>query len=357
MDGSGPAGPEIRIDQLTGMRTVLAPGRAERPDAFQAVPPVSNPDAAERCPFCEGREDRTPPELWAARPGGGGADTPGWLQRSVPNLYPALAADGQRASAGGPRDSGLTSGADPLRSSARAAEPELFRTAAADGTHEVIVHSPAHVTRLAELGPEGLAGALDAWRERMRAHSAEASQVHLIVNEGPLAGASLEHSHAQLYALPFVPAEIARERERFNAYHERTMGSHLLEDVLVEEVRRRDRLVAVDSEAALLCPWSSRSPFEMRIVPRSSEPSFERDNRGAGMLWTALQALGGIFGTTPQLNLWVRTAPRGTEEFQWHIDIAPRLTIKAGFELGTGVDINTYAPERAAADLRAALGE
>ena len=179
--------------------------------------------------------------------------------------------------------------------------------------------------------------------------------MHLIVNEGPLAGASLEHTHAQLYALPFVPAEVARERERFNAYHERTMGSHLLEDVLVEEVRRRDRLVAVDGEAALICPWSSRSPFELRMIPRSAEPRFERDSRGAGMLWTALQALEGVFGATPQLNLWIRTAPRSTKEFQWHIDIAPRLSVKAGFELGTGVDINTYPPERAAADLRAAL--
>ena len=356
MSPSGPSGPEIRIDQLTGMRTVLAPGRAERPDAFQAIAPLSNPDAIERCPFCEGREDRTPAEIWASRPGGGGPDTPGWRQRSVPNLYPALAADGSEAP-GGPRDSGLTSGADPLRSSARASESELFRAVAASGSHEVIVNSPRHLTRLAELGADGLAEALEAWRVRMRAHSADSSQVHLIVNEGPLAGASLEHTHAQLYALPFVPAEIARERERFNAYHERTMGSHLLEDVLVEEVRRRDRLVAVDSEAALICPWSSRSPFELRIVPRTAEPSFERDSRGAGMLWTALRALEGVFGTTPQLNLWVRTAPRATEEFQWHIDLAPRLTTKAGFELGTGVDINTYPPERAAADLRAALGE
>ena len=85
----------------------------------------------------------------------------------------------------------------------------------------------------------------------MAAHAGEASYVHLIVNEGRDAGASLEHSHAQLYALPFVPAEIARERERYTAYNERTMGSHLLEDVLVEEVRRRERLVAIDDEAAL----------------------------------------------------------------------------------------------------------
>jgi UDPglucose--hexose-1-phosphate uridylyltransferase len=181
--------------------------------------------------------------------------------------------------------------------------------------------------------------------------------VHLIVNEGPLAGASLEHTHSQLYGLRFVPAEVARERERTTAYHQRTMGSHLLGDVATEEVRRRERLVAIDDESILLCPWAARSPFELRIVPRRPAPSFEAGGEGgAAMLATALRALGGVFGSVPQLNLWIRTAPRGTQEFCWHLDIVPRLTIRAGFELGTGVDINTYPPERAAADLREGLG-
>lgn len=347
--------PELRIDQLTGLRTLLAPGRAERPDAFAAPPAEAAAGAAESCPFCEGREDRTPPEVWANRPGGGPADTPGWQQRSVPNLYPALAGD-TGAAADGPLASGLSSAADPLRTSSRTSEPELFKRVPAEGAHEVIVHSPRHVTALADLDAGELAGAVAAWRERMAVHVAEASHVHLIVNEGPAAGASLEHSHAQLYALPFVPAEVARERERHTAWNQRTMGGHLLEDVMVEEVRRRERLVAIDDEAALFCPWASRSPFEMRLVPRSAEPRFERDERGAEMLGRALAGLRELFPPGGvQLNLWVRSAPRGTDEFHWHIDIVPRLSVKAGFELGTGVDINTYAPERAAADLRAVV--
>ena len=134
------------------------------------------------------------------------------------------------------------------------------------------------------------------------------------------------------------------------------MGAHLLDDVATEEVRRRERLVAVDDEALLVCPWASRSPFELRVIPRRPAPRFEDDEGGAAMIATALRALGGALGAVPQLNLWVRTAPRGAEEFCWHIDIVPRLTIRAGFELGTGVDINVYPPERAAADLREALG-
>jgi UDPglucose--hexose-1-phosphate uridylyltransferase len=220
----------------------------------------------------------------------------------------------------------------------------------------VIVGAPRHAISLAQLSEAELESAVDAWRVRMRAHP-DAAYVHLIVNEGPEAGASLEHTHAQLYALRFVPAEIARERERATAYHERTMGGHLLADVATEEIRRRERLVAVDDEALLICPWASRSPFELRVVPRTPSPRFEVDDRGAAMLATALDVLAKVLGGLPQLNLWVRTAPRGADEFCWHIDILPRLATRAGFELGTGVEINTYPPERAAADLRAALAE
>jgi len=355
MAHGGPA-PEIRIDQLTGQRALLAPGRRDRPRAFAPIAAEPVPDADATCPFCAGREDRTPPEVWANRPGGGEPDSPGWLQRSVPNLYPALTGPDPGAGSARPaHDSGLTSAADPLRSSARTSEPDLFRTASAHGAHEVIVSSPRHVACLADLDDAELAGAMAAWRTRIAAHAGEASLVHLCVNEGPLAGATLPHTHAQLFALPFVPTEIARERERFTAYHERTMGGHLLEDVLVEEVRRRERLVAIDDEAALICPWASRSPYELRLVPRSVAPRFDRDDRGAALLAQALAALATRFGGSPQLNLWVRTAPRGSDEFHWHIDIAPRLTVRAGFELGTAIEINSVPPELAAAELRESL--
>ena len=335
---------------------MLAPGRAERPDAFQAIPAESRPDAAETCPFCEGREDRTPPEVWADRPSGGAADTPGWRARSVPNLYPVLGAVPADPAGTAVSETGITSAADPLADSRRTGDPDLFAAEPAAGSHEVIVSSPRHQTSLAGLDDDELTTAVEAWRERMRALGPASSYTHLIVNEGPLAGASLEHTHAQLYGLQFVPAEVARERERATAYHQRTMGSHLLGDVATDEVRRRERLVAIDDEAILLCPWASRGPFELRIVPRRPAPAFEADGQGgAAMLATALRALAGVFGSLPQLNLWVRTAPRGAEEFCWHLDLLPRLTTRAAFEQGTGVEINTYPPERAASDLREAL--
>lgn len=275
----------------------------------------------------------------------------------VPNLYPALGDESEEASEATSADAGaFSSSGDPLLASRRAGEPDLFSSRPANGAHEVVINAPQHATAMAELDEAQFTDAIATWRERMRAH-ADASYVQLIVNEGGGAGASLEHSHAQLYALPFVPAAVARERERAGAYGERTAGGGLLSDVLVEEVRRAERLVAIDDEAALICPWASRSPFELRVVPRREAASFADDEGGAAMIRTAMRALAARFDGPPELNLWVRTAPRGAERFHWHVDIAPRLTIKAGFELGTGVDINVYPPERAAGDLREALGD
>jgi UDPglucose--hexose-1-phosphate uridylyltransferase len=180
--------------------------------------------------------------------------------------------------------------------------------------------------------------------------------VHVIVNEGREAGASLPHTHAQLYALPFVPAAVARERERFTAYFERTQGRNLLEDLLQEEVRRRERLVAVDDEAVAISPFAARVPFQLQIVPRRPRARFEDDGPlGARMLHQTLARLCAVLGALPPLNLWIRTAPRGAEHFCWRIDLLPRLTQLAGLELGTGLNLNTVAPERAAAALRDAL--
>jgi UDPglucose--hexose-1-phosphate uridylyltransferase len=322
--------PEIRVDPFTGLRAIIAGDRLTRPGGGFAVEPPP-PIDAESDPFLEGHEDRTPPELYAVRPGGGAPDTPGWTVRVVPNLYPAL-------------------GPAPEEELPRHANPDLFFAKPAVGAHEVIVNSPRPVTTLSELTADELAAAVDVWRERMRAHDG-ASYVHLIVNERREAGASLPHTHAQLYALDFVPAAIARERERFGAYGTRTMGGNMLADLVQEEVRMRERLVAYDAEAVLLAPFASRVPYQLMIAPRAARARFEDDGpTGARLLHDALQRLSRLLGASPPLNLWVRTAPVGS----WRIDVFPRLTHLAGLELGAGVNLNIVSPERAAAELRAA---
>jgi UDPglucose--hexose-1-phosphate uridylyltransferase len=300
--------------------------------------PSFDPD---KDPFLEGHEDRTPPELFALRPGGGAPDTPGWSVRVVPNLYPALSR---------PEEGEPSPGADPLASGR--GEPELFASRTAEGAHEVIVNAPQPVTSLAELAPEQVQTAMEVWRERMRTHAAS-PYVHVIVNEGREAGASLPHTHAQLYGLPFVPAAVARERERFTAYFERTQGRNLLEDLLQEEVRLRRRVVSIDREAVAIAPFASRVPFQLQIIPRKPRARFEDDGPlGGALLHQILGRLERVLGGLPPLNLWVRTAPRGAESFCWRIDLLPRLTHLAGLELGTGVNLNIVPPERAAELLR-----
>jgi UDPglucose--hexose-1-phosphate uridylyltransferase len=216
----------------------------------------------------------------------------------------------------------------------------------------VIVNAPQPVSSLADLPLAQVLSAVDTWRERMRAHSASAC-VQLIVNERRAAGASLPHTHAQLYALEFVPAAVARERERFGAYATRTQGQNLLGDLVAEEVRRQERIVAIDAEAVLMAPYASRLPFQLMLAPRTPRPRFEDDGpSGAALLHDGLCRLARHLGASPPLNLWVRTAPRGADHFCWRIDVLPRLTHLAGLELSTGININIVAPEQAAALLR-----
>jgi UDPglucose--hexose-1-phosphate uridylyltransferase len=323
--------PEIRVDPLNGLRTIVAGARATRPGGGFHVQPAEALDP-ETDPFLAGHEDRTPAEVYAVRPDGGAPNTPGWTVRVVPNLYPALDPESP----------------DPPR----AADTDLYTAHGARGHHEVIVNAPEPVTSLVDLAPEQVEHAMETWRARLR-HHADAACRHLIVNERREAGASLPHTHAQLYALDFVPAAIAREREHFGAYATRTMGGNLLADLVQSEVRQRERVVAIDDEAVLLAAYASRVPYQLLLVPRRPRPRFEDDGPlGAHLLHDALRRLRERLGAMPPLNLWLRTAPRGADFFCWRIEIQPRLTHLAGLELGAGVNLCIVAPEQAAQELR-----
>jgi UDPglucose--hexose-1-phosphate uridylyltransferase len=326
--------PEVRVDPLTGLKSIVTPDRATRPGGGLSAEPCP-PIDPETDPFAEGHEDQTPPEVYAVRRPGTAPDGPGWSVRVVPNLYPALDPSPEE------RD--------------RSAHPDLFTATPARGAHEVVINAPDPVASLAELDLDQVRTAVGVWRQRMRAHADEAAYVHVIVNERREAGASLPHTHAQVYAMDFVPAAVARERERFGAYAERTMGGNLLQDLVQEEVKLGDRIVAIDDEAVLMVPYGARFPYQLMLAPRRPRARFEDDGpTGAALMYDGLSRLARRLGASPPLNLWVRTAPRGADPFCWRIDIAPRLTQLAGLELGTGVHLNIVAPERAAAELRAA---
>jgi UDPglucose--hexose-1-phosphate uridylyltransferase len=315
---------EVRVDPLSGLKTIIAPGRAQRPGAgfeVSAAPPI---DPAQD-PFLPGHEDQTTPTIYT--------DGDPWRVRVFNNLYPVLAPGGEAP----PRD----------------ANPDLFTAQPATGEHEMIVNAPEPVSSLSDLAPEQLALAVETWRERLRAHP-DAPFRHLVVNERTEAGSSQPHTHAQLLALPFVPAAVAREREHFGAYAVRTMGGNLLADLVQEEVRRRERIVAIDAEAVLIAPYASRMPYHLMIAPRRTRARFEDEGpAGAALIGDALRRLKARLGASPPLNLWVRTAPAGAEHFCWRIEILPRIGQPAGLELGAGVNVCALAPETAAAELRA----
>ena len=281
------------------MRGPAVPAASWRPTPAPAIDPESDP-------FADGHEDRTPPELFALRPNGAGPDTPGWQVRVVPNLYPALEPDSEappaarqpRAVLVGPRDR------------------------RARGDHQFPASRSARWAswRPSSSRPRWTSGASGC------ASTATPPCLHLIVNERREAGASLPHTHAQLYALEFVPAAIARERERFGAYATQTMGGNLLADLVQQEVRERERIVAIDDEAVLLSAYAGRVPYQLMIAPRTPRARFEDDGpTGAALLDDALRRLARRLGASPPLNLWVRTAPQGAEHFCWRIDILPRL--------------------------------
>ena len=222
--------------------------------------------------------------------------------------------------------------------------PSLFASLPARGAHELIEHAGA----LAERSVEQAQAAVDLWRERMRAHD-DAAYVHVGVDEN-----AAGESRAQLHAFAFVPAAVARERERFGAHALRTMGANLLEDLVAEEVRRRERVVAIDGEAVLWCPYASRHPYALTLAPRRRRERFQDDGAtGAALLHHGLTLLARRLGSRTPLSLWVRTAPRGAERFCWRIDVVARPAAADGLELGTEIARNPVAPERAAADLRA----
>jgi len=339
--------PELRIDPLSGHKTIVAGERSLRPGGAPSCA-APEPIDPEKDPFADGHEDRTPPELYAVRPNGGAPNSSGWTVRVVPNLYPALApAQEHDEHERGQRDR-------PTFKSEPRGQPDLFACAPATGAHEVIINGPQSVLSLSELPCEQVCAAVEVWRERMRAH-ADSAYVQLIVNERREAGASLPHTHAQLYALDFVPAAVARERERAGAHTTRTMGQSLLGDLVAEEVRRRERIVAIDDEAVLMAPYASRLPFQMMLAPRTPRARFEDAGpTGAALLHDGLCRLARHLGSSPPLNMWVRTAPRGTEDFCWRIDVMPRLTHLAGLELSTDLNLNIVAPEQAATLLREA---
>jgi UDPglucose--hexose-1-phosphate uridylyltransferase len=306
------AGPEWRADPLTGRRVLIAPDRADRPIGIRLT-----------CPFCEGHEAETPPEVYAVRPTGSAPNGPGWRVRVVPNRYAALHLDAHHAGGG---------------------EPGI-------GVAEVFLESPHHETRFRRLSPAPAALALRSWRDRLRHWRADGrlAFAQVFKNEGPGAGASVQHCHSQLIGVPFVPALVAEELSA-------VAGEPCAFCRWVEAEVGGPRFVAAAEGFVVLCPVAPRFPGETWLLPRRHVAHFEDATDAdlehlAGVL---LDLLGRVAALgDPDLNLIVKSAPfRYAGPYHWRIEVLPRFNSGAGWEWATGLMINTLLPERAAELLR-----
>jgi UDPglucose--hexose-1-phosphate uridylyltransferase len=351
--------PELRKDPVTRRWVIIANERAARPSDFPKGESEAGPSPT--CPFCEGREPTTPPEIAAIRRPGTPPDTPGWQVRVVPNKYPALRIEG----------------------STDVTMEGMFEGMGGVGAHEVIIETPQHSAHPGVMPPDHLASVLWMYRERYRDLDRDPRFKYLLLfrNHGRQAGASLSHPHSQLIALPIVPKRAVEELEGAQAYFARE-GRCIYCDIAKQETGEGGaaaagaadgahpggaalggaaarRLVWANDEFVAFAPYASWCPFELWILPRRHTASFGA--LGDGQLHPLAETLHGVLSRlhaclhNPPYNYIIHTAPYDEKMdhfYHWHIEVLPRLSQVAGFEWGSGFYINTVPPEDAARYLR-----
>lgn len=333
--------PEFRRDPLHNVWVVFAPERQRRPQDY--LPSVLQEGMLD--PFAEGNERLTPSEVYAIRPEKSKPNEPGWQVRVVPNRYPAMRIEGA-----------LTS--HPVG---------LYDHMNGIGAHEVIIETPNGTQAMEDLPVPSIAQVFSSYRERILDLDKDHRFQHIYIfkNVGPSAGASLSHAHSQLVALPLIPSSIEGKLNRARAHYAAKQRS-LFSDILHTERTDGTRLVAENDSYVLFCPYASRFPFEMSVLPKRHHPDFVSCSPNelhdlAEIFRFAIERLNAVL-EKPGYNLLLHTAPLQrphTDRFDstrydycWHLEIIPRFNALAGFEIGLGAYINTVYPEEAARFLR-----
>ena len=331
--------PEMRQDPTTKEWVIIATERAKRPHDFRkGGPSPEKPAYKADCPFCPGNEHMTPPETLAYRKGGI-PNGSGWWVRVVPNKYPALVSVG---------------------SLERKEEKGFFRKMDGVGLHEVVIGSPIHNQLFPLLDDYHVSETLLAYRERYLALRQD-PRIKLIIifkNHGISAGTSLEHTHSQIVATAVVPSNI-RKKLVEAARHYDDYGCCVYCDLVEEERSFGKRIVLETEKFVVLHPFASRFPFETWIVPKIHQASFgditpDESGEFARVLKTTLFKIYSKLND-PDYNYVIHTAPvkdEGEDYYHWHLQIIPRLTTTAGFEMGSGIYINVSFPEETASFLR-----
>jgi len=327
--------PELRKDPVIGRWVIIATERGKRPTDFASEP--TGPTSS-FCPFCEGNEDKTPPEIMAYRNAGTGPNKPGWRLRVVPNKFPALQIEGSLDKRG----------------------EGIYDRMHGIGAHEVIIETPEHHLTLTELPSEHIQNVLWAYRDRMADLKRDTRFTYGMIfkNVGKTAGASLEHTHSQIIVLPTVPRTVADEMRGSKTFFD-YRGRCIFCDMIRQELDTGTRIVLDGEEFVAFEPYAARFPFETWILPKRHASHYENLQRLvveelAYCLKTTLLKIEKALNM-PAYNYIVHTTPFENpeiEHYHWHIEIIPRLTKVAGFEWGTGFYINPVPPESAAEFLR-----
>src|SRR5579885_66269 len=331
----GPQLPELRKDPITGRWVIIATDRAKRPNDFSRQPVISRGSA--NCPFDAGREFKTPPEILSYRTSGG-PNQPGWTLRVIPNKFPALRVEGELTREG----------------------EGLYDKMSGVGAHEVIIESPDHVLSIGDLPEKSVEDLFWAFRDRITDLKKDRRLRYIILfkNHGEAAGASLEHTHSQLIALPVIPGRAQEELDGAKIYfdfRERCIYC----DIVRQETLSGERLVSETDRFLVVEPFAPRFPFETWIVPKRHDSHFEESDAGtlqnlAGVLRQTLRKIDQVL-ERPAYNFIVHSAPLQEPQlahYHWHVEIIPKLTKVAGFEWGTGFYINPTPPEESAKFLR-----
>jgi UDPglucose--hexose-1-phosphate uridylyltransferase len=327
--------PEIRKDPVTGRLVILSAERAQRPQPFALD---RNPVDMGPCPFCAGNETMTPPEVFAYRADQKHSDRPGWTVRVVPNKYPAVVNDGNSSKY----------------------KDGIYEWMNGLGVHEVIIESPDHVENMAMLSEKQFEQVLLAYRDRMLYLSSDKRWRYILLykNQGTEAGATLPHVHSQLIALPLAPKEVADEMTGARGYFDST-GDCVYCELIRREIHDGRRIVAGNERFVVLCPYASRFCYEVWVLPRKHLSCFDTTPKDdlAELSRTLRQILIRLNRqlADPPFNYMIHSNPLGEAEngfYHWHMEIVPKLTQVAGFELGSGSYINPVVPEDAARLLR-----
>ena len=327
--------PELRKDPILGRWIIISTERGKRPTDFMVE---ESPGKGGFCPLCPGNEATTPKEVLSYGRESQIPDDPGWTLRVVPNKYPALVIEGDLDKEG----------------------EGIYDKMNGIGAHEVIVETPDHNASFSHLPPDKMIQVFWAVRDRILDLERDPRFKYAMIfkNYGRAAGASLEHSHSQLIALPILPRMIVSELEgskKYYGYKDRCIFC----DIIRQEIKKDVRVICTNEHFIAIEPYAPRSPFETWILPTQHSSSYITMDDQQMVSLTAIfsEVMRRIDACIPNVpyNFVLHTSPLRAEPlkyFHWHFEIMPKLTSIAGFEWGSGFYINPVPPEDAAKFLK-----